>query len=98
MRRRAGGASSPPLQDTLSLVALLLLPLLLLLVSTELGTGVRSCRALKADVVAAAAKGGGRALQTGPAAVASATGEAGGGAVYDASKRAVPQGPNPLHN
>ncbi|CAM0945072.1 unnamed protein product [Alopecurus aequalis] len=99
MRRRAGGTGSLPLPDTLSLVALLLL---LLLLATELGTGVRRCKALKADVVvaavaAAAPKGCGRALQKGPAAAASATGEA-GGAVYDASKRMVPQGPNPLHN
>uniref|UniRef100_A0ACD5YSB6 Uncharacterized protein n=1 Tax=Avena sativa TaxID=4498 RepID=A0ACD5YSB6_AVESA len=103
MRRRAGGVGSPPSADTTSLVALLLLLLLLLLVATELGTGACSCRALKADLVvsAAARKHGRTALPTGPPppppASASVAGEA-GGAAYDASKRMVPQGPNPLHN
>jgi hypothetical protein len=101
MRRRAWGAGSPPLPDTLSLVALLLLVLLLLLAAAEPGTGSCSCRALKADAVvpaaAAARKHRSTVLRTGTPPAASATGEA-GGAAYDESKRMVPQGPNPLHN
>jgi hypothetical protein len=96
MRRRAGGgAGSPPLPDTLNLVALLLL-LLLLLGAAELVTGACSCRALEADA-ASARKHGGTVLRRGPPPPASATAAA-GGAAYDASKRMVPQGPNPLHN
>jgi hypothetical protein len=102
MRRRAWGAGSPPLPDTLSLVALLLLVLLLLLAAAEPGTGSCSCRALKADALVAAAAAAARkhrstVLRTGTPPAASATGEA-GGAAYDESKRMVPQGPNPLHN
>lgn len=95
MRRRAGGAGTPPLPDTLS-VSLLLLLLLLV------ATAACSCGVLKADAVAAATaaaarKRDGTVLQTGQPAAA-CTGEAGGGAAYDESKRMVPQGPNPLHN